>query len=456
MNPLNARQRGMTLIEVLAALAIGAVLLVGLASLVERSLDDMKGQQAAYYQAQVVDAARRYLDKNAAHVATLTPVGTVAPITLAQLRAGKFLPDSFADTNPYQQGTCVLVRQPDPANYPGQFDVLIVTTGSDKIGEKDLPSVAMLAGSGGGYISTSAPAVARGASWQMPTNAFRDVKCPGAADAALRGPAHDGGHLASSLFYDGAAQQAADFLYRDRIPGKPEANTMRTPLLFAKAAVVQGGTSCKTLEGKNEPALAIDRDTRAILTCGLNDKWSLPPSWKDPVPEYAALPSDATTQPGDVRMVTSLNRAFTWTGAKWVGLAVDEKGNFNVEKELTTNTLVAAEDVRSKGTIHSDGHISTEQDLHVKNDAFIERSATITRDLFADGVKAEGWMEAPAVHVTDTFVAGAECNYKEIDHYGKEVIAYPFGTIVMDAARRPLICGPDKTFRYSNGLYEIK
>lgn len=42
-----AHQRGMTLIEVLAALGIGAVLLAGLAGLVERSLDDMKGQQAA-------------------------------------------------------------------------------------------------------------------------------------------------------------------------------------------------------------------------------------------------------------------------------------------------------------------------------------------------------------------------------------------------------------------------
>jgi len=475
-----AKQRGMTLIEVLAALAIGAVLLVGLASLVENSLDDMKGQQTAYYQAQVVDAARRYLDKNAADVATLTPAGTVLPITLAQLKAGKFLPDNFAVTNPYRQGTCVLVRRPDPVNYAGQFDALIVTTGGDKIGDKDLASVAMLAGSGGGYIATTAFGTARGASWQMPTDAFRNVTCPGAASAALRGDKNDGGHLVSSLFYDGAAQQAADFLYREHIPGKPEANTMRTPLLFAKAAVVKGGTSCKTLEDKNEPALAIDADTRAILTCGLNDKWSLPPSWKDPVLNYASLPSDPATQPGDVRMVTSLNRAFTWDGGQWVGLAVDEKGNFKVEQQLTTNTLIAAEDIRSRGTIHSDGHISTEQDLHVKHDAFVERDVEINGDVKIDGdteiagdtkiaggaeiagdvkvdravraqgVNASNWMSAPAIALAiDQVSLGGKCNYLEYSNYSHKMeITYPRGIIVPDRNARLMICGPADKFIY--------
>jgi type II secretory pathway pseudopilin PulG len=433
----------MTLIEVLAALAIGAVLLVGLASLVENSLDDMKGQQAAYYQAQVVDAARRYLDKNAADVATLTPAGTVLPITLEQLKTGKFLPDNFAETNPYRQGTCVLVRRPDPVNYAGQFDALIVTTGGDKIGDKDLASVAMLAGSGGGYVSTAAFGMARGASWNMPTNAFRNVTCPGDANAALRGTTDDGGHLVSSLFYDGAAQQAADFLYRNNVAGRPEANTMGTPLRFGGAALAEAGQSC-LIQGLNRPGLAIDGATRALLTCGTDDKWWPLSSWKDPVASYGALPPSPESKVGDVRMVTDLGRAFTYTTAGWKGLAVDQDGNFDVPNDMSAGT------VTSRGTILAKGHMTTEQDLHVGNKAFIER------DVVADGVQAKGWMEAPAVHVTDTFVAGAECNYKEIDHYGQEVIAYPFGTIVTDAARRPLICGPDKTFRYSNGLYEIK
>ena len=449
MTPLNACQRGMTLIEVLAALAIGAVLLVGLASLVERSLDDMKGQQAAYYQAQVVDAARRYLDKNAAGVATLTPAGAVLPITLEQLKAGKFLPDNFAATNPYRQGTCVLVRRPDPVNYAGQFDALIVTTGGDKIGDKDLASVAMLAGGGGGYVSTAAFGVARGASWNMPTDAFRNVTCPGDANAALRGEAADGGHLVSSLFYDGAAQQAADFLYRERVPGRPEANTLGTPLLLAGGALVQAGTSC-LVDGVNRPALALDAATRSIVTCGDDDKWALPSQWKAPVATYDALATVTGTKVGDVRMVMDLSRAFAYSAAGWVALAVDQNGNFAVPNEASVGKLT------SESTVHAKGHMTTDQDLHVGQDAFIERFATVKRDVVADGVQAKGWMEAPAVHLTDTFVAGAACHYEEIDPYGKKVIAYPFGTIVTDADRRPLICGPDKTFRYSNGQYTIE
>lgn len=464
MKRIYARQRGMTLIEVLAALAIGAVLLVGLASLVDRSLDDMKGQQTASYQAQVVDAARRYLDAKADVVADGTPTAaTVLTISLEQLRAAKFLPASLANTNSYGQGTCVLVRRPAPIDYPRQIDALIVTTGGEKIADKDLPAVAMQAGSGGGYIAIATPEVAQGASWKMQTTAFRGAACAGSPTAALRGKDFDGGQLVSSLFYDGAAQQKADFLYRDHLDGHPELNTMKTPLLFAKAAIVEGGTSCRTAEDKNEPALAIDINTRAILTCGLDDKWSLPPSWKDPVPSYDLLPTDPLTKPGDVRVVASLGRAFTYMGGGvWQPLAVDKDGNFNVPKKLTTETLVAALDIESKGTIHSDGHISTEQDLHVKHDAFLDRDVkikgkveiagdvTVDRAVTAEGIVANMWMSAPAVELKSGLAYhGEACDYWKYSEYSKKnEHIYPPGTIVPDANNRLMICGTGKVFIY--------
>jgi prepilin-type N-terminal cleavage/methylation domain-containing protein len=446
------QQRGLTLIEVLAALAIGAVLLVGLSGLVEQSLDDMKGQQAAYYQAQVVDAARRYLDTNAGAVATQTPTATtVLAITLAELRAGKFLPDGFADTNPYRQGACVLVRRPDPVNYAGQFDALIVGTGGDKIGDKDLAAVAMLAGSGGGYIAATAPGVARGASWQMTTTQFRGVTCAGSAAPALQGTVADAGHLVSSLFHDGAAQQAADFVYRNRIPGRPEANRMNTPLRFGADALVVGGTPCLN-EGANEAALAVDAATRVLLTCGLDGKWSLPPTWKDPVGSHGALLALAENKVGDVRMVTDLSRAFTYSAAGWLALAVDQDGNFDVPNSSSAGQLLARQEVRSRGTIHAVGHMSTERDLHVGQDAFVERDTKVKHNLVADGVQALGWMQAPAVHITDVYPLGHKCHYEIVDPFdGKVVIAYPHGTIVTDADMRPLICGLDNTFKYTDG-----
>lgn len=442
-----AYQRGMTLIEVLAALGIGAVLLAGLAGLVERSLDDMKGQQAAYYQAQVVDAARRYLDANAGALATQTPTAaSVVAITLAQLRAAKFLPDSFADTNPYRQSACVLVRRPDPSNYPGQFDALVASTGGDKIGDKDLPVVAMQAGSGGGYVAASAPGVARGVSWQMATTAFRGVTCAGSAAPALQGTAADGGHLVSSVFYDGAAQQAADFIYRNRVPGRPEANRMNTALRFGGDAVVVGGTPCLN-EGVNEAGLAIDGATRSLVTCGLDGNWSLPASWKEPVGTHAALLAVADSRIGDVRMVTDVSRAFTYSAAGWVALAVDQNGNFDVPNVSSAGRLLARQEVRSEGTIHAVGHMTAEQDLHVGQDAYVERDARVKRDVVAYGVQGTGWMEAPAVHITDRFPVGDRCNYEMVDN-GRIVIAFPYGTIVTDDNMRPLVCGPDNTFKY--------
>lgn len=457
MKRVLARQRGMTLIEVLAALAIGAVLLVGLASLVDRSLDDMKGQQTGNYQAQVVDAARRYLDANFDVVVAGTPTAaSVLPITLEQLRTGKFLPASFSDTNGYRQGTCVLVRRPSPVDYPRQIDALIVTTGGDKIGDKDLPAVAMQAGSGGGYIVTRTPGIARGASWQMQTNAFQGAKCAGSADAALRGNDADVGHLVSSLFYDGAAQQTADFLYRSHLTGKPEINTMRTPLLLAGAALVAVGDSCKT-DGVILPALALDATTQAVVTCAPDGKWSRPSSWKDPVATYGELPPAPESQLGDVRMVASLSRAFTFSGPEgWKPLAIDKDGNFTVPKKLMTETLEALVDIKSKGTIHSDGHISTEQDLHVKHDAFLERNVeikgdvTVDRAVTAEGIVANMWMSAPAVELKSGLAYhGEACDYWEYSNYSKKKEhIYPPGTIVPDRNNRLMICGSGKVFIY--------
>ncbi|AVR94316.1 shufflon system plasmid conjugative transfer pilus tip adhesin PilV [Pseudoduganella armeniaca] len=472
MNRTYGRQRGMTLIEVLAALAIGAVLLVGLASLVDRSLDDMKGQQTASYQAQVVDAARRYLDAKFDVVVAGTPTAaTVLPITLEQLRTAKFLPASFSDTNAYGQGTCVLVRRPDPTFYPKQFDALIVTTAGTPIEDKDLPAIAIQAGSGGGYIVTTAFEQARGASWQMPTTAFRGKPCVGATPA-LQGKKDDSGHLVSSLFYDGAAQQTADFLYRSRVPGRPEANQMSTALRFVGTALAKDGTPCKPIDGPAEAGLTIDPDTREILTCK-DEMWSSS-SWKSPVPNHDELLAVKGAKPGDVRMTMDKGLAFMFTDAGWKALAVDNDGNFNVPKNLTAGTVEARTKVVSKGTIHADDHIWTNLDVHVGQDLYVERKANVNGELaverdaaikgelavagdirsdlaiYAKGMEAKEWMSAPAIALSTKEVAlGGKCNYEAYSTYAKRMVTvYPRGIIVPDRNARLMICGTDDVFIY--------
>lgn len=432
------RHGGFTLIELLATLAIGTLLLAGLASLVNQALDDLKGQQAALYQQQVAEAARNYLRENAAplRAAAATPA-TIVPVTLNQLRLGRFLPEGFTDTNPYRQRTCVLVRQPDPVNYPGRFDALVVTSGGDPIGDKDLPAVAMQAGSGGGYIASTNPGEARGAAWRMATTVYRNAACPGSPAAALLGTAADAGHLVSSVFYDGAAQQAADFLYRNAVPGNLEANTLNTPLRLGVAAIVNAGGSCLDATGTATPALAVDSATRALLTCGATGTWSLPSTWKAPVDTYAALPAAPGSAPGDVRMVLALRRAFTFDGTAWVALAVDQNGNFDVPGTSSADIVKGRTSVESLGDVKA-GH-----------------DVVAARRVTTPGVMVDSWLSTPAISVRDDFAPGDACHYPEIDPEGLQVIAYPIGTIVMDAMRRPLICFDDKTFRYANGQYTI-
>jgi hypothetical protein len=57
------------------------------------------------------------------------------------------------------------------------------------------------------------------------------------------------------------------------------------------------------------------------------------------VATFALLPSSGTNAVGDVRMVTSLGRAFSWNGTGWVALAVDQNGNLTVPQTLTANSV---------------------------------------------------------------------------------------------------------------------
>ncbi|HEX7634902.1 MAG TPA: shufflon system plasmid conjugative transfer pilus tip adhesin PilV, partial [Noviherbaspirillum sp.] len=124
-------QQGMTLIEVLGALAITVVLLLSLTAMIDASMDDTKEQQAALHQEQVVNAANKYINntENYAALVGSTSDGSVATITLAQLKTGGFLSDGFSNTNVFNQTPCILVRQ----SSSGKLDALVATYGGQAI-----------------------------------------------------------------------------------------------------------------------------------------------------------------------------------------------------------------------------------------------------------------------------------------------------------------------------------
>lgn len=448
-------QSGVGMLELLAALAVGAVLLLGLSGMSDNSLDELRGQQAAYYQAQVVHAAERYMQAHHEEIKAATPTAAaVLALSLEQLRAGRFLPAGFADLNAYQQATCVLVRQPDAAAAPGKFDALVVTSGGKPIGDKDLAAVALHAGAGSGYITAREPAFARGASWRMETTPYRGITCAGGAAAVLQGSAADAGHLVSNLFYDGAGQLAADFLYRGKVPGRPELNRMEVALRLAATALANEGDSCLDESGPT-PGLTIDAGRRELLSCDATGRWMPVSSWKAPVEAWGNLPITGSVR-GDVRMVMNLSRAFTFDGSSWKPLALDKDGNLDAPGEVKARSLRAAQAIESDGTIHAVSDIASDRDLKAGRDLEVERDANVVRTVAARRIEASSWMAAPSINLTSLKVPGGACHYWEWSGLeGRNVLKFPEGTIVMDNTFHPLICGPDHTFRYANGKHTL-
>lgn len=414
------RQRGMTLVEVLAALAIASALLVGLSGMIGDSIDELKEQQAALQQTQVVAAASRYVAANYSDLVAGTGAGAVTAVTVAQLKTAGFLSSGFAVTNPYQQSTCVLVRQPAA----GKLDALVAGYGGSAIPDRAIASVAMMAGQGGGYVSAAQPGTARGASWELVTTAYQGVACAGTT--VLDGTAgHDGGHLVSSLFYDGPGQLSTDFLYRDTVPGRPQLNQMNTPLGFAGAALVTPGTACGSAA-----AIGIDSASRTVVTCGADGLWQAASTWKAPVTNFPDLPATGNTA-GDVRMVTALNRGFTYDGSAWVALAVDESGNLRVPATVYADTVDTATAVLTAGTITADKTITSTNGGIASNWVF-----------------GRNWLEGPTLYLNQATAPGTPCNIPNADGS----ITYAIGSFKKDANGVLLACQPpDNVFKYLNG-----
>src|SRR5687767_15085116 len=126
---MNIRPRGFTLIEMLAVLAVAALLAVGLAQLVLSAMEDSKGQQAGQHQQRITAAAARYLAANHATLASIATATAPARVTVAELQAAGFLSSAIEAANPYGQTPCMLVLQPTP----GKLEALLVTEGAGAI-----------------------------------------------------------------------------------------------------------------------------------------------------------------------------------------------------------------------------------------------------------------------------------------------------------------------------------
>lgn len=456
-------QRGFSLLEILAALALGVLMMTSLTSMVDITLQDTKGQQTAQYQDQFTSAASRYLNDNAATLLAQTATTPTVAIPLATLKTAAYLPAGFAATNAYRQAPCMLVRSPAA----GQLDALVVTEGGDDIPVKDIGYVAANAGTGGGSIgfrvaTVTGPLVARGAyeAWLLDTpalNNFTSASCTTTAGL---------GHMASALFYGGPSAVNRDVLYRNPTPTDISLNQMNTPLGITPAAMKLVGDVCAT------PAITIETGTSNILTCNTGTRrWASTSSkfWGDAVASFGLLPPTGIN--GEVRVTTDTSRAFAFSTLTntWKPLAVDQAGNFIVPTTLTVqggnpatppgDLALGAGNITTTGSLTANLMTSTTdvvagRDLRAQRDALVQNNITaVVGTVKAPTVIATAYAEAPSYGVAFVAKGGDQCNFFRLVN-GVNLLIYPIGSLIKDANGNTLMCRnavPNPIFVYANG-----
>jgi prepilin-type N-terminal cleavage/methylation domain-containing protein len=328
-----ARQAGFTMVETLAALAIAALMIAGLVAMINTSLEDTRGQQAALYQAQMAKAARQLIAQNSAALlsaASLT-VPVVVPLSGSPYQLATFLPTSVPQksTNAYGQTPCLLVYK----NNLGGLQGLLVTEGGSVIPDPQLGYIAANSGEGGGSIpkTNNASGAALGAfgAWSVATPDPANLSCSGTKTGV--------GHLASEIFTGANQAQNTDYLYRVSVPGDTSANAMQVPIILAQQTDY---TACTATAG----SIAADASSN-VVSCR-NGEWEPISSahWRAPVGAAADLGNLSKMpdpQLGDVAMTTNTGRAYTFNGTAWQAVAVDEQGDLNLGNQQTVGASCA-------------------------------------------------------------------------------------------------------------------
>lgn len=330
-------QKGITLVEILASLAIMSAVTAGVVRLIDQYSNDTKSAITAQHISAVGAAAQAYIKDNFSSVIAAATPTTPALITVPMLIATGYLSAGFSTTNNYNQPTCVLVLEPS-AN---MLNALVVTengASGTAINDVDLGGVAGLVGASGGGIYSDAPTTLRGAmgGWSQAIGNFGNANASGKkCDGTTAGsPTLAAGHPIMALWFPNG-DVSSGFLYRDSVAGHPELNTVNTPILLSASMVQTSGSACTT-----NGALARDANG-ALLSCqSLVWKSQGSSYWQDPVANVASLPTCNAAAAWQTRIVQAPTvgtgpRAYSCNGTTWQPLAIDDSGNLSVAGRVT-------------------------------------------------------------------------------------------------------------------------
>lgn len=326
-------QKGLTLLEAIVSLGILSAVVAGTATLLSQYSTATQANVAAQHMKTIADATQAYIRDNYSAVMATATATTPTLIRVSTLQGSGHLAAGVSETNNFGQRVCALVLEPSA----GQLNALVVSEGGTTIDDISVAGIAGALGAGGGAVYSSDTTTIRGAmgGWSTAIGNFASANnlgqlCNGSAGTIPIAA----GHPMVALWFNGG-DATAGTLYRSSVPGRPELNTMNTPIFMSASTVQTVGGAC-TSTG------AIGRDAAgAVVSCqggtwkggagGLN--------WKGSVANVASLPASGNAS-GDAYRITGLsNHVFVWDAQSnvWQGMVVNSAGTLYLPGLIVAN-----------------------------------------------------------------------------------------------------------------------
>jgi len=207
----------MTLIETTIVLMIAIAAMAAGANFYSDYLQNQANKATADQMNDLSRSFSKYLQDNYSTVLTDAAVTGTTEIALEDLQP-EYISNQFVNRNPFGQEYVFAVRKPDPAI--NSLEAIIYTRGGEEIEPPQALTISQMLGAGGGFTLKGGN-----------PNTVRATFDGFSLDLADYNANPQGtGKLVAALFLNDMGMIASDFLYRNRVPGRPELNTMNTAI----------------------------------------------------------------------------------------------------------------------------------------------------------------------------------------------------------------------------------
>ena len=232
------RNAGYSLLEIGLAIGIIGMTLASILSVSSDVSQQIKDSAATDRLREVYTAGQRYIgnttiasgliSSTGLNATTAIPVGRTSAnsaVPAGSLQALGYLPAEFVDANGYGQHHLMVARHTQDSTGADALDFLVEQVGGQTIPDLDLGRISAKMGAPGGSIMTKAPPGIAAGTIQGTGGGWSQAATSWSAGGITPAAGH-----AVAVAYANQTTMLADFLYRNKITGIPEANTMHTDI----------------------------------------------------------------------------------------------------------------------------------------------------------------------------------------------------------------------------------